>query len=45
VKPDTTFEQAKRDGMSEASPVPQNGNNEASKKNKKKNKKKSSIMF
>jgi hypothetical protein len=45
VKPDTTFEQAKRDGMSEASPVHQNGNNEASKKNKKKNKKKSSIMF
>jgi hypothetical protein len=45
VVPDHTFEQTKRDSISEASPVPNNGNNDASKKNKKRNKKKSSIVF
>ncbi|KAJ4383309.1 hypothetical protein N0V86_001354 [Didymella sp. IMI 355093] len=45
VVPDHTFEETKRDSISEASPVPNNGNNDASKKNKKRNKKKSSIVF
>lgn len=43
--PDNTFELAKRDSISEASLVTNNGNHDASKKNKKKNKKKSSIVF
>ncbi|KAF3049530.1 hypothetical protein E8E11_010015 [Didymella keratinophila] len=43
--PDNTIGQAKRDSVSEVTPVVSNGNSETSKKGKKKKQKKSSIVF